>query len=477
MERISLDLRSRASESNLGRFLESLQDEARDDRHFKLLSICLKVRHVDALAVLDSIYEAGAEHFYLEQPSHNWAMAGAEAIWEASFSGMERFRQMQESCQDVLEHSVAVGDVDHVMTGPHFFTAFAFEPETVSGVPFPPAHVFVPQWAVARDGAAYYAIANCRVEVDTDVQLLARRIWAAHEKFNKFDYGKPPEPPSYKIREIRETGPDNAFPDRVQRALDRISDGRYQKIVLSRACDIEFSANCQPLQLLNNLRERFRNCHLFSIQNNQSESYIGASPERLIQVREGRFFTEAIAGSEPRGADAREDAALAGALLKSDKDLREHQLVIDSIRRRLDEMGISVDIAAEPELLQLANVQHLHTPISGKLPGNCHLLDLASVLHPTPAVGGSPRKSALEDITAWEPYPRNLYAGLVGWFGPEGDGDLVVGLRSAWVHDNFARLYAGAGIVAGSDPQKELRETNFKMAALLDAMRAARGEV
>jgi menaquinone-specific isochorismate synthase len=144
--------------------------------------------------------------------------------------------------------------------------------------------------------------------------------------------------------------------------------------------------------------------------------------------------------------------------------------VRDSILRRLAKLGIEGVADAAPKLLQLANVQHLHTPIQAKIVEQVHLLDVLEKLHPTPAVGGTPRELAVPRIPELEQFDRGLFAGVVGWFNHLNEGEMVVGIRSALIDGERAKLYAGAGIVAGSDPEKETRETELKLRALLDVL-------
>jgi len=222
--------------------------------------------------------------------------------------------------------------------------------------------------------------------------------------------------------------------------------------------------------VLNHLRQHYPACYAFSIANGRGQSFIGATPERLVRVASGRMHTTALAGSAARGDTASEDAAFAQALLHSEKDLREHQLVIDAIVRGLADLDLQLDHPAHPRLLGLANVHHLHTPISANLPPGVHILDLVARLHPTPAVGGAPVAPALAAITRLESFPRGLYAGPQGWVDHRGGGEFFVGLRSALVDGRTATAYAGAGIVAGSEPEKEFAETELKFKALIEAL-------
>ncbi|MCC6415781.1 MAG: isochorismate synthase, partial [Opitutaceae bacterium] len=199
-------------------------------------------------------------------------------------------------------------------------------------------------------------------------------------------------------------------------------------------------------------------------------SFIGASPERLVRVHGGMLTTEALAGSAPRGSDSAEDERLGAALLASAKDRHEHQLVLDSIVRRLKPLGLQLELSSEPRLRKLANVQHLHTPVRAALPVGVRVLDVLAGLHPTPAVGGVPREAALAGIRQMENFPRGLYAGAIGWIDGHGNGEFFVGLRSALINGHRARLYAGAGIVAASQPEQELAETELKFMAMERAL-------
>ncbi len=475
MEIIDIPLEQRADPDDLRKFLAACRDAADTDECDKIASISLAVKHIDPLAVLDSIYEGTAHHFYMENRHRDWAVAGAEAVVAGSWNGDGRFRSARQFAGELTENVIAIGDMNLPLSGPLFFAGFSFTDSAAADEPFPAGLVFVPQWQVARVEGRYVAVANALIRPGMDVDPVAARIWSAHEKFLSFSYDTPPKAPVYHILGEQEVGGEGAFAANVQAGLERIRSGAYQKIVLSRAVDLVFDNSCQPLKILNRLRQDYNRCNCFSLQNEHGASFIGATPERLIAVRDGRFATEAIAGSVGRDPDAGLDARLARELLSSEKDLREHRHVVESILRRLAEVGIEVTVDQSPDLLVLPNVQHLRTPIGGLMPEGVHILDLAESLHPTPAVGGTPREPALEDIQRMEPFRRGLFAGLTGWFDTRGNGEFAVGIRSALTQGHQARLYAGAGIVEGSVPELELRETSIKMEALLRTIRGAAG--
>jgi menaquinone-specific isochorismate synthase len=459
-----------ANPEALRAFLEQCRSAAARAGRAKLVSISIAVDALDPLAVLESIFEPGEPHFYAERPDIGSAIAGAETAAAFESTGPGRFEAVQRWIDAMLQDTIAVGDVSAPFGGPHFFTGFAFADEVEVGEPFAAARVFVPRWQVARAGAVTTAVANFLVPPDADLNALAERVWRAHRKFGGFRYRETPptEPSGQAIFQVREAGDYRAV---VAKAVAMIEAGEFTKIVLARAQEFGSDQPLHPLRVLNGLRQRFPDCYAFSLANGKGQSFIGASPERLVRVSKGVLETEALAGSIRRGAGASEDAALAGTLLRSEKDRREHQHVLAAITARLEHLGLAPEYAAEPGLRRLANVQHLHTPIRAALPENVRLLAVLAALHPTPAVGGAPLAAAVAAIRGLENFPRGLYAGAIGWSNARGGGEFFVGLRSALVDGGMARVYAGAGIVAGSTPEKEFAETELKFKAMLEALR------
>jgi menaquinone-specific isochorismate synthase len=388
-----------------------------------------------------------------------------------SFEGASRFEEASAFVRDVLDRTIAVGDVELPFGGPHFFATFGFGDIAAHGAAFPSARVFVPSWQVARDGERSVAVANALIAPDADPEAIAARILRAHAKFSSFDYSRATPSPGAKAGVSEsEVGGADWFRGGVRAATGAIEVGEFEKIVLARAKDLLAGAPFDPPEVLNGLRARFPNCFAFSVGNGEGSAFIGASPETLIRAHGGRLETEALAGSAPRGKSAAEDAALATELLRSDKDLREHAIVLESMQRRLARCGITLDEPGRPRVRQLSNVQHLLTPVTAALPSGTDLFRVVGELHPTPAVGGTPREAAVRQIAEIEPFERGLYAGALGWVDHRGDGEFFVGIRSAIVEGPMARLFAGAGIVRGSNPDSEFAETDLKFAALRDAL-------
>ncbi len=469
MDTIQLDPTQAKSFEALHAFLQGCQFKAVEKGHAQLVSIAAESSILDPLAVLESIYDERQQHFYIERRRDDIAIAGAEDAIRFSPSGPTRFASVKEWISDTLDNTIAVGDPSLPFFGPHFFCGFSFFDDVAPDALFPSSSVFVPRWQVVSSQGRCVAIANATISGDDDIEAVAKRIWNANTKFRTFDYTDEAERSKrekLKIVETRECGGDNAFQQSVGKALGLIDAGAFQKIVLARALDLKADQAFHPLEILNTLRERYEDCYAFSIANGKGQSFIGASPERLVSVSKGRVNVDVLAGTARRGKTASEDARLGAGLLESEKDRREHQIVHQSVCRRLQDLGLSVDEACNPSLKKLQNVQHLFVDVEAELPEGLHLLDLVAALHPTPAVGGTPREAAVGRIREHESFDRGLYAGPIGWLNAKGEGEFLVGIRSALVDGEKAQLYAGVGVVEGSIPEREHLETDLKFQAL-----------
>ncbi|NJO19634.1 MAG: isochorismate synthase [Spirulinaceae cyanobacterium RM2_2_10] len=268
------------------------------------------------------------------------------------------------------------------------------------------------------------------------------------------------------------TAPDLSFHPFVpatRAALAAIQAEQLSKIVLAQPLDVVAAGALDPIATLARLRQHYPDCTCFSLSNGRGSYFLGASPERLASIRDRHLVVDALAGSAPRGRDAIEDARFAQQLLNSDKDRREHQAVSHYLSEQLQSLGLRPQLAPR-QLRQLSNIQHLWTPITAQLPAQVQPLEVVAQLHPTPAVAGVPTAAACEQIRHYENFERGLYAAPIGWLDMQGNSEFVVGIRSALLSGARARLYAGAGIVAGSDPDREQAEVQLKLQAMLAAL-------
>jgi salicylate biosynthesis isochorismate synthase/menaquinone-specific isochorismate synthase len=260
--------------------------------------------------------------------------------------------------------------------------------------------------------------------------------------------------------------PPSRYEEAVATAVARIRNGELRKVVLAREVTVEAPAAHDPGAVFGALREVFPSCFCFCCGSPEG-AFIGASPELLVRRSGAGASTVGLAGSTGRSADPAVDDHLGERLLRSEKNRAEQAIVVERIERLLRPHSVWVAAEPEPGLAKVANIQHLATPIRAQLAEPRSAVELAGILHPTPAVGGEPREEALAAIASLEDLDRGWYAGPVGWMDAADDGEFCVGLRSALLRDRAAHLCAGCGIVADSDPEAELAETELKLAALL----------
>ncbi|HEX6230530.1 MAG TPA: isochorismate synthase [Actinomycetota bacterium] len=284
---------------------------------------------------------------------------------------------------------------------------------------------------------------------------------APHDAFERIQLRPDPEPDDYA--------------EAVDRATKRIRAGELRKIVLARSVIVDAGRELDPRQLLWRLRAVDPDCYAFATPVARPAgdgTLVGASPELLVRRRGDEVEAAPLAGSAPRYGDPVRDRASADRLFDSGKDREEHALVVEDVAHVLGAFCDDLSYPHEPELLGTANVWHLATPFRGRLHDtSTRLLDLVAALHPTPAVCGTPRDAAREALEELEPIDRGAYAGPIGWVDADGDGEIAIALRCAEITGATARLFAGAGIVADSEPEAELDETERKFLALLDALR------
>ena len=343
-------------------------------------------------------------------------------------------------------------------------------PVAMGALPYDPSrsgYLSIPRLLLAQRSTEAWATLIC------DKREPAPRLETLHAELHQLTgavpAGRPPD-----TFTLTPSLPHDRWQALVQRALGELEEGRLAKVVLARRVDVEANRPFVLHDALARLVSLYPSCATFRV-----EGFIGASPEILVRRTGAQILSHPLAGTVARsGNEASDDALLAG-LMASPKHRREHRLVVDEIASRLRPLCSRLHVPDEPSVIALRNVSHLGTVLTGTLlrhagaestAGTPTALEVAALLQPTPAVGGDPTDAALAWQAANEGFDRGWYAGPVGWVDSQGDGEWVLGLRSAYLEGRRASLYAGNGIVAGSDPQAELAETQLKLQALLAAL-------
>ena len=388
---------------------------------------------------LDVIAFAGDDGIVFSRDGLRFAARG-EAIAITLPEGLDSIVEATKALNDIGRRGLA----GHPGMGPVAFGALPFLPHETG-------HLSVPLVTVAKtgDGRAW-----CTWVSETEHSELPGMVAPRRSGWSPADFN------------LQACTPHARWCSLLASAIARIRAGELDKVVLARAIDVVASEAIVIPDVLARMQALFPSCTVFHV-----DGFVGASPELLVGRLDDRVAAHPLAGTIARSGDPHNDSRLAAALLASTKDRWEHALTVDEVVAALRPFCASLDVPDSPAIVPLRNVSHLGTLLVGRLRTPLPTaLELVAALHPTPAVGGVPREAALRVMAEIEPQSRGRYAGPVGWMDGDGNGEWMVGLRSAEIDGNRARMMAGGGIVADSDPREELAETQIKFQAMLSAI-------
>jgi isochorismate synthase len=434
-----------------------------------LLAVSAPAATPDPLAWFARAAALTTDRFYWQAPD-GLTLVGAGVAREFVGGGAARFAQVDAAWRALLATAVL-----EPAAAPRLFGGFAFDPDrpaTGAWAGFPAGRMVLPRFLLTVERGEATITTALIVGPDTDARAEAARLEREHAALSAtLTPGSPVAAPTGQPR-VMDARPADDWQATVAALTGEIQAGALEKAVLAREVRVDLPAEQDPAGVLARLRAGYPDCFVFAVARG-ARCFLGATPERLVRLRAGEVQATCLAGSTRRATDPDEDGRLGAALLQSDKDCGEHEVVVRMLSQSLAPLCIDIQMPAAPRLLRLRNVQHLFTPITGRLRNGARLLDLVARLHPTPAVGGYPRAAALARIRALEGLDRGWYAGPVGWIDAAGDGEFAVAIRSALLAGRVAHAFAGCGIVAASDPAAEYAETQVKLRAILAALEAA----
>lgn len=415
-------------------------------------------RH-DPLALLPHL---GDDHGFrfLWDGAPGLCLAASGKANHLELSGPRRFELAQRFSALSLSRLAALPQSCPPLARPRVLLAFSFFDSPLqedTGVPG--VQAVLPRWQLSRQGRHSWLRLQRSLGGDVTARSVAEELWEEAQRLSALQadpeaHGEPALGPGVIQRSSWQAG----YRGAVKRALQLVEEGELRKLVLAVRQDLELDQPLDPLRLLAHLRQRQPGSCRFLWQLRPGEALIGASPERLLAVRQGQLRSDALAGTAPIGAPS-------GQLTGSIKDLHEHELVVEAITQVLAENGLRPRRPRHPRLARHGQLLHLHTPITADL-GSQQPLALAAALHPTPAVAGLPRREAMAWLRSLEPFERGHYAAPIGWIDSEGDAELRVAIRSGTLRGRRLELTAGAGLVRGSEPERELQEVALKLGVL-----------
>jgi menaquinone-specific isochorismate synthase len=432
------------------------------------LTGAVRFRQIDRTSVRSFLHAVGRPRLAWGDASTTIVAGGTAATITAE--GHDRFETVRSNAEDVFG-GLTVPAEEPRAARPRLFGGFAFHEghvdpaadETWHG--YPGAYFVLPsiQLTATPEGTWLTAAATGSEPVDRAMSRLdewAKRLAALPE----FERSGHPG-----IKSKHSTPSKDGWREQVTAATEKVRRGDLRKVVLAQSLAVDLHRPVDVPSALARLGETYPQCFRFLFEPTAGGTFFGATPERLVTLDDRTVQTEALAGSTGRGDTESEDEWLAQELRNSEKDVHEHELVVEAIREQLGPLTSNIR-TGDRSVRQLDTVQHLQTPISAELTADTHVLSLVRALHPTPAVGGLPPDAALRTIRDAETFDRGWYAAPVGWLDGDGNGSFAVALRSALSTDSTATLFAGAGIVADSDPDEEYDELQLKYGPMLDEL-------
>lgn len=418
------------------------------------------------------------------QPTEAFALVGVGVAYDITVEGAERFKNAAATWSYLLTEALIENPANVPGVGPVVLGGFAFDeqlPSTPLWDGYPDGQLVLPQLLFTQAQGETWLTWNLVVEPDSDLHTeYAALLWLRDTLNHAVS-------PLRRPRQTGRLGPTVQAPTAITRHDLRLADdwqtdvanaaqtiqrAELEKVVLARGLQLQAVQAFQAPAALRHLAANYTGCYIFAIARG-NKCFLGATPEQLVRLRQREVQTMALAGSIRRGTTSAEDQRLGQELLASAKDRIEHSVVVQAIIEALGATCLTPTYNPQPSLFRLGNIQHLCTPIVGRLANGYTLLDLVERLHPTPAVGGRPREAALQLIREHEKLDRGWYAGPVGWLDAQGAGEFAVALRVALLDECIATLFAGCGIMADSDPEREYAEAELKFKPMLVALTQA----
>ena len=447
------------------------RERARKTDHPIIVSQVLPVPSLDPL----SFYVAGrslfqGKRFYWSSPNQGQVLVGLGSALEIEGEKESRFYDIHLHWTQLKEYTILGSDMKASGTGPLLLGGFSFVDQVNDPLwkEFKPASFTLPQLLLSKKGSQTFLTINLYLDPQKREEPLPfySQKWCHQfiENVQKISWK-----PKHGGELSYEADDQAEWKRRVNEAIKTIKENQLRKVVLARRLEVSTSNPIEPETVLANLVEMQKGSYIFAIEKND-HSFMGASPEQLVRKEGEVVLSSCLAGSIPRGKTVEEDQALSKILLGDQKNRHEHQVVVQMIKEALQHFCQHVTVVQEPIILKTAQIQHLYTPVKGKIKPSVSLLNLVQALHPTPALGGYPQEKAVNYIKTYEPFERGWYASPIGWLDHHNNGEFIVGIRSGLIKGRKAYLYAGCGIVEDSDPLAEYEETNIKFKPMLSAL-------
>jgi menaquinone-specific isochorismate synthase len=445
-------------------FLDTIS--SRSNSKDKISSFAFEIPQISISSLISSNLVSNKDYFYWKMENENVEFFALQPMINFNEFGENRLSKTSESVNSIDNNFISNWDELKIEGAPLVVGGIKFAPNQKSDLwsDFSDSDWFIPKVLFLNQGSRYFLIHNFifseNKQNNTEEFIQFLDLLEFVSESNEITY------PNIILENPISSNSIEKWTSIVNKALSDISDGLLSKVVLSREVKFEIPQKPFISQLVQKLSVKYPKCYTFAYCRNNSV-FIGASPEKLAKIANNWIEVDALAGSAPRGKDEFEDIEMENYLLNSEKNLFEQRAVVNFIHNLLRKFSDEIIFNDKPIIRKLPNIQHLWTVMKAKLNSDFKVFDLLMKIHPTPAICGDPWKVAKDFILKNEPHDRGFYSGNIGWFNFESEGEFAVGIRSAIIKNNEIYVYAGCGIVEGSEPAAEFEESEIKLKPIL----------
>lgn len=457
-----IETKDRTRISFIENILATLQANQTDET---VISFTEETEPVSLLSVFQAARNSGKDRMFWSNHERTFSYVGIGVATKIIVDEVERYDTLEKKWNELLKKAIIHDPYKMNGTGLLGIGGMSFDPKkstTDLWAHFPSSQLTVPELFVVETDGRYFMTMNQIVSKSSQAE-------AVENHFNQLQSivqgVKPLQKTSHQVVNKVEVDP-NGWKQAVEDAVTAIINDKAKKIVMAREMKLNFDKEANIAHLIQKLLVMQANSYVFAMEHD-GHCFLGATPERLVQVQGKQLLSACIAGTIPRGKTAEEDAQLGAALLNDNKNREEHDYVVQMIRDQISAYCKQVDMPAEPILHPLKNLQHLYTPVEATLKERVSIFEIIRALHPTPALGGLPKEASLAFIRDNERLDRGWYGAPVGWLDSNQNGEFVVAIRSGLIRGTDASLFAGCGVMRDSDAEMEYEETNVKFLPML----------
>lgn len=448
-------------------FIHTVLKEQSPLQEQTLISWTEEMKEVDLLTVFQNALQTKKQRLFWMNSSNTFSFVGVGCIYTL-VAEKERYNVLKREWRELLDKAFIHNPFKNLGTGLVAVGGMSFDPKRKKSdlwENFPTSQLTIPEIFVVHANNSYFITVNKYIEPNESLPNIIHEMEQlksiASERGNK-------QKRNQKIVYKEEVEPE-LWKQTVQKAVEQIKQNEASKIVLAREMQLTLNKDACITSLLKKLINSQTNSYIFAIEHG-AHCFIGATPERLVQISNKELLSTCLAGTAPRGKTKEIDEKIGCALLNDQKNREEHDYVVQMIKNSIAPYCYHIDIPDEPILYPLKNLQHLYTPVKATLKESYTVFDIIEQLHPTPALGGVPREKSLAFIREHELLDRGWYGSPIGWLDSNGNSEFVVAIRSGLVKGRQVSLFAGCGVMRDSDPQMEYDETNIKFLPMLQVL-------